>query len=117
MPLFVRNNILLLVPVVTGIFSIFTHKYLLLRFCGTCFFHCLFERQINLVYKNGFSKGALSSAVKNSDDGVLEGLWTDTLVIVHCLTFVYTTTFQRLDPSPSSNVRNYLVRSMEGVKC
>lgn len=94
-------------PLVTGIFSVFTHKCLLLRFCGTCFFDCLFERQISLVYKDGSSKGALSSTVKNSDDGVLEGLRTeDTLVIVHSLTFVYTTTFQRLDPSPSSNVRS-----------
>lgn len=94
-------------PLVTGIFSIFTHKYLLLRFCGTCFFHCLFERQINLVYKDGSSKGAFSSTVKNSDGGVLEALWTDdTLVIVHCFTFVYVTTFQRLDPSPSSNARS-----------
>ena len=90
-PLFIWSNISLLLPLVTRIFSVFTDKWLLFRFCGTCFFHCLFERQINLVYKHGSSKGVLSSAIKNSDDGVLEGLWTDTLAIVHCLTFVYNT--------------------------
>jgi hypothetical protein len=59
----------------------------------------------------------MSSAVENCEDGVLEGIWTDTLDIVHCFTLVYTTTFQRLNPSPSSDVGSYLLRSMEGVKC